>query len=323
MKGRKEHDRGYRMLLSHPRVVEDLITSFVPGDFVRDIDFSKLKSCARSFVTENYREREADVIWHVKVKGRPVYFYILIELQSSRDRWMALRMLVYILLLYQDLIVKEKITGKLPSVFPLLLYRGDIEWKDPLSLSDLIEVPFKAFRPHVPEFSFLLIDEKRFSKESLLALDSIMARVFLVEKATLDDLSRISAAFQEIYQKEVKLPLKRILKIWFMRKLRMSGLPTAGVNLDKGEVFEVLEANIARDRARLREEARREGSVEGMEKGMEEGMEKGRVEGRNEEKYEIARKLGALGESIGKIALVTGLSEEQIEALLRASKSGE
>ncbi|MGV8122698.1 MAG: Rpn family recombination-promoting nuclease/putative transposase [Candidatus Xenobiia bacterium LiM19] len=299
MKGRKEHDRGYRMLLSHPKVVEDLITSFVSGDFVKDIDFENIEPYARSFIAEDYREREADVIWRVKVKERPIYFYILIELQSSRDRWMALRMLVYILLLYQDLIVKEKIAEKLPSVFPLLLYRGDTRWKDPLSLSDLIEMPFNAFRPHVPEFSFLLIDEKRFSKESLLALDSIMARVFLVEKATLDDLSRIGEAFQKIYQKEVKLSLKRILKIWFMRKLRMSGLPTAGVNLDKGEVFEVLEANIERDRARLREEAR------------------------EEEKYEIARKLCALGEDIGKIALVTGLPEEKIEALLGASKSGE
>ncbi|MGV8122726.1 MAG: Rpn family recombination-promoting nuclease/putative transposase [Candidatus Xenobiia bacterium LiM19] len=311
MKGRKEHDIGYRRLLSHPKVVEDLITSFVPGDFIKDIDFENIEPYARSFIAEDYREREADVIWCVKVKERPIYFYILIELQSSVDRWMALRMLVYILLLYQDLIVKEKIAEKLPSVFSLLLYRGDNRWKDPLSLSDLIEMPFKAFRPHVPEFSFLLIDEKRFSKESLLALDSIMARVFLVEKATLDDLSRIGEAFQKIYQKEVKLPLKRILKIWFMRKLRMSGLPTAGVNLDKGEVFEVLEANIERDRARLREEARREGN--------EEGMEKGRVE----EKYEIARKLGAMGEDIGKIALVTGLPEEQINALLRASKNGE
>ncbi|MHC9543518.1 MAG: Rpn family recombination-promoting nuclease/putative transposase [Vulcanimicrobiota bacterium] len=178
MKGRKEHDRGYRMLLSHPGVVEDLIRSFVSGDFVREIDFGELEPYARSFIAEDYREREADVIWRVKVKERPVYFYILIELQSSADRWMALRMLVYILLLYQDLIVKEKIAEKLPSVFPLLLYRGDAEWKDPASLSDLIEMPFEAFRPHVPEFSFLLIDEKRFSKESLLALESIMARVF-------------------------------------------------------------------------------------------------------------------------------------------------
>jgi|GEM_PF-5880156 len=126
-------------------------------------------------------------------------------------------------------------------------------------------MPFEALRPHVPEFSFLLIDEKCFSKESLLALKSIMARVFLVEKATMDDMAEIGRAFQEIYRKEVRLPLKRILKIWFMRKLRMSGLPTAGVNLDEGEVFKVLETNIQRDRDRLREEGREEGRAEGMQ----------------------------------------------------------
>ncbi|MHC9543514.1 MAG: Rpn family recombination-promoting nuclease/putative transposase [Vulcanimicrobiota bacterium] len=297
MKGRKEHGRGYRMLLSHPKVVEDLIRSFVSGDFVKDIDFENIEPYARSFIAEDYREREADVIWRVKVKGRPVYFYILIELQSSADRWMALRMLVYILLLYQDLIVKDKVSERLPSVFPLLLYRGDAEWKDPASLSDLIEMPFEAFRPHVPEFSFLLIDEKRFSKESLLALESIMARVFLVEKATMDDMAEIGRAFQEIYEKEVRLPLKRILKIWFMRKLRMSGLPTAGVNLDEGEVFDVLETNIQRDRDRLREEGRMEGRVEGMQA--------------------VARRMASMGEEIAKVALFTGLSEEEIETLLK------
>lgn len=303
MKGRKEHDRGYRMLLSHPGVVKDLITSFVPGDFVREIDFGELEPYARSFIAEDYREREADVIWRLKVKERPVYFYILIELQSSVDRWMALRMLVYILLLYQDLIVKEKITERLPSVFPLLLYRGDTEWKDPVSLGDLIEMPFEAFRPHVPEFSFLLIDEKRFSKESLLALESIMAMVFLVEKATMDDMAEIGRAFQEIYKKEVRPPLKRILKIWFLRKLRMSGLPTAGVNLDEGEVFQVLETNIQRDRDRLREEGKAEGRAEGM--------------------HAVARRMASMGEEITRIALVTGLPEEEIRALLNGSKSEE
>lgn len=222
MKGRKEHDRGYRRLLSHPKVVKDLITSFVHGDFVRDIDFLKLEPYDRSFITEDYKERESDVIWSVKVKGRPVYFYILIELQSSVDRWMALRMLVYILLLYQDLIVKKKVRKYLPSVFPLLLYRGKREWKAPESLSALIEIPFEAFRLYVPEFSFLKIDEHRFSKESLIELESITAKVFLLEKATMEDIAEISRAFQEIYRREVDPELKRILKIWFMRKIALS-----------------------------------------------------------------------------------------------------
>ncbi|MHC9543519.1 MAG: hypothetical protein AB9903_28755 [Vulcanimicrobiota bacterium] len=125
----------------------------------------------------------------------------------------------------------------------------------------------------------------------------------------MDDMAEIGRAFQEIYEKEVRLPLKRILKIWFMRKLRMSGLPTAGVNLDEGEVFKVLETNIQRDRDRLREEARREGREEGMEKGRVEGMQA------------VARRMASMGEEIAKVALFTELSEEEIRALLNGSDS--
>ncbi len=38
----KFHDRGYKSLFSHSRMVEELIRSFVREEFVEDIDFSKL-----------------------------------------------------------------------------------------------------------------------------------------------------------------------------------------------------------------------------------------------------------------------------------------
>ena len=38
-RGDKDHDRGYGKLFSHPKMVEDLIRSFVKEDFVDKIDF--------------------------------------------------------------------------------------------------------------------------------------------------------------------------------------------------------------------------------------------------------------------------------------------
>jgi hypothetical protein len=48
------------------------------------------------------------------------------EFQSQPDPWMAMRMLVYVGLLYQELIKSKHFTdrGKLPPVFPLVLYNG-------------------------------------------------------------------------------------------------------------------------------------------------------------------------------------------------------
>ena len=46
-----------------------------------------------------------------------------------------------------------------------------------------------------------------------------------------------------------------------------------------------------------------------------EGMEEGRAEGRAEEKNNIARKMLANGLSIEQIALITGLTEQEIKRL--------
>ena len=75
------------MLFSHPRMVKELILSFVHEEFVNDIDFSTLKRTFNSFVTEEFRERESDIIWQVDIKDSTVYFYLLIEFQSTVDRF--------------------------------------------------------------------------------------------------------------------------------------------------------------------------------------------------------------------------------------------
>ena len=49
--------------------------------------------------------------------------------------------------------------------------------------------------------------------------------------------------------------------------------------------------------------------------GMEEGRAEGRTEGRTEEKNNIARKMLANGLSIEQIALITGLTEQEIKRL--------
>lgn len=55
--------------------------------------------------------------------------------------------------------------------------------------------------------------------------------------------------------------------------------------------------------------------LEGMEEGRAEGRTEGRAEGRAEEKNNIARKMLANGLSIEQIALITGLTEQEIKGL--------
>src|SRR4051794_18985798 len=107
-----DHDNGYKRLFSHPEMVADLLRDFVREDWVQDLDFSTLERVSGSYVAPQLRSRESDVVWRVR-RGRDpwLYIYLLIEFQSTVDPFMALRMMVYLGLLYQDLVQRRELTA--------------------------------------------------------------------------------------------------------------------------------------------------------------------------------------------------------------------
>ena len=152
-----EHDESYRLLFSNPRMVEDLLRGYVREAWVDELDFSTLEPVKTSLVGDRLQHREADLLWRVAWRGEGrgwLYVYVLIEFQSTVDRWMALRVLAYVALFYQELVRHGELTpdGKLPPVLPVLLYNGRRRWQAPREVAELIaEVPggLAAYRPRL------------------------------------------------------------------------------------------------------------------------------------------------------------------------------
>ncbi|HRP95846.1 MAG TPA: Rpn family recombination-promoting nuclease/putative transposase [Rhodocyclaceae bacterium] len=136
-----DHDNGYKLLFSHPAMVEDLIRGFVHEDWVAELDFATLEKVSGTFVADDLRDREDDVIWRVRWGREWLYVYLLLEFQSRTDRFMAVRMLTYVGLLYQELIRGAQLTehGKLPPVLPLVLYNGRTRWRAATEVAELID----------------------------------------------------------------------------------------------------------------------------------------------------------------------------------------
>ncbi len=69
---------------------------------------------------------EDDVVWRVRAGDGWLYVYLLLEFQSTVDRHMAVRIMSYVGLLYQDLLRTGAVSrGKpLPPVVPVVLYNG-------------------------------------------------------------------------------------------------------------------------------------------------------------------------------------------------------
>ncbi len=182
-----EHDKRYKKLFSNPVFVKELLISFVDQKFVNDLDFSSLERLDKSFVTDDFKEKESDVIYRINFKDKPIYIYLLIEFQSSVDRFMSLRILRYICEFYQALIQKDGIK-KLPAVFPVLLYNGDKTWTSPLNIRDLIENTIPA--EFIPDFSYYGIIENIIPKRELLKKKNAMSAIFYVENSSVNSNSK-------------------------------------------------------------------------------------------------------------------------------------
>lgn len=178
-----DHDAGYRFLFSTPELVRDLILGFIPDEWLHGLDYATLEKVPGSYVSDDLRHRADDVVWRVRVGGEWVYLYLLIEFQSGVDRYMALRILVYVGLLYQDLLRRGETLadGRLPPVLPIVLYNGSARWSAADDVGDLIPPVPGLVERFKPRLRYLLIEENAYSDSQLASLQNLVAAVFRLE----------------------------------------------------------------------------------------------------------------------------------------------
>ncbi|HKV06684.1 MAG TPA: Rpn family recombination-promoting nuclease/putative transposase [Thermoanaerobaculia bacterium] len=262
-----KHDLSYRSLFSFPRMVEDLIREFIPESWVEKLDFSTLQRVNASFVATELRGRDGDLLWKLCLRdGSPVYVYLFIEHQSKVDRFMAVRLMTYIGLLYQTLIKEGLLTseGRLPLVIPIVLYNGEAEWLAPQELAELVERVDETTEAYVPWLRYRVIDEGRFPLKDLERRQSIAAQIFWLEQ------SRVPQAMNQGVGRLASLlggpddgPLRRAVLTWLDQVLiprRGQGrqIPEA---LGLEEFKAMLEKRVEEWNRTLREEGRQEGEA--------------------------------------------------------------
>jgi hypothetical protein len=52
-----EHDSGYKLLFSHPKMVEELLRGFVRESWIEDLDFGSLEQVNESFTSDDLQQR--------------------------------------------------------------------------------------------------------------------------------------------------------------------------------------------------------------------------------------------------------------------------
>jgi len=264
------HDASYKAIFSNPDMVKSLLMDFVPEDFIVDFDFSTLESVAASYVSEDLKQRHNDLVWKLKWKGQTCYIYILMEMQRKPDPWMAVRMLAYTALLWQDLINKEvlKTGNPLPPVFPLVIYNGSREWKAARDVRSLLDPTAERMNAYQPNMRYFLLDESSVPQSTLDRATGIAANIIRLNRVSeLGEIHQVLEQMRADLADEKYASLKRTLFRWFRvciaPQLNIVDLPE---NLSLEEASDMLAERIAQ----WRENYRAEGLAEGLVKGRNE-----------------------------------------------------
>jgi predicted transposase YdaD len=270
------HDQSYKLIFSNPEMIRDLFVGFVDEPWVAEVDFATLERQSSSYVTDDLRDREDDIIWRVNIKGQPVYVYILLEFQSGVDKFMAVRIMGYLALLYQDIIVNGNLTaqGNLPPVFPVVLYNGSAKWWAKRNIAELIEPLPASLLAYAPHLRYFLLEIGAIDESAQFALENLAAALMRLEKST--DPQAMLAAMRKLtdwLKAPARTRLRRSFTVWVRRVLLPARLP----GITPQEMDHILEENtMLAERVR---EWTAQWQAEGWQKGRQDGLQEGRQEG--------------------------------------------
>jgi predicted transposase/invertase (TIGR01784 family) len=154
------HDLMVRAVLSNLAEATSFLQRHLPQEVSQALNWSTLTLLEGSFVDENLRASEADFLYEIeRLSGaEPVWIYVLLEHQSTPDRWMRFRLLKYCCRIWDLSFREHPDQRELRAIVPLVFYQGERSWPYSREFADLFAESVREW-PGVPRFSHGLIDQ--------------------------------------------------------------------------------------------------------------------------------------------------------------------
>ena len=270
---RPRYDERYKKLFAFPRMVEDLLRAFVSRDRLGTSDFSTLRKLSSEYVSDELLKRHGDTVWRLRVGGGWAYLLVLLEFQSRDDRYMALRILSYTSLLYQELVRNEAPEARrwLPAVLPVVLYNGTTPWRAPLEVGELIATVGGWLAPYQPAQRYFVVDEQHVGADAVPNGNLMRAVIGLEQSRSPADLARVANALPAWLAGSENAELRGVFVDWLRSSIEQvmpagEALPAMG-SLE--EVRMTLEERVKEWPAQWMREGREQGLEQGLERGLE------------------------------------------------------
>jgi predicted transposase/invertase (TIGR01784 family) len=182
-----EYDVTYKSFLTHKQTFLELLKGFVCEDWVDQVSEDDLSLENQSFILYDYQERESDIIYKAKLNEQEVYFFILLEMQSTVDYTMPFRLLIYMTELWKRFFAdtneneRKRKNFRLPAIVPMVLYNGTRRWTAVKNFLDYQDGQ-ECFTNNLLGFRYILFDINSYSESELYEIGTLISSVFLLDQ---------------------------------------------------------------------------------------------------------------------------------------------
>jgi predicted transposase/invertase (TIGR01784 family) len=316
------HDVRLKELFRNKGAFICLLKDCVKPEWADNIDINSLKQSETSFILQDFRQKEADIVYEATVGDNKVVFYVLMELQSRVDYRMPYRLLLYITEILRhyynkaDTKERRRKNFKFPVVIPIVFYNGGQKWTAPANLKEMFD-DYGRFGDSLINFNYALVDANEHDEISVQDFRSGLLKIMMLFEAAKSH-SELHDVINK-YQNEIKQFNEEETRIYnaattILRNSHKTDddtmigeAPNTMTTKEVDDVFEKIIANEKRERRAIAKQAKNEGIALGIEEGREEG------------RLETAKALLDMGLPIEQIAKATNLTIERLSEVSEAS----
>jgi len=159
------HDKFFKTAMSDIRVAREFFENYLPEEIKQYVNLSELELSPKSYIDENLKSSESDILYKTQIAEEEGYLYLLAEHQSTLDPLMPYRLLKYMIGIWSDYL-KQTGGKKLPLIVPVVFYHGREPYRYSRDIKDLIAAP-KSLVERVLFSPFHLVDTHEIPDEKL------------------------------------------------------------------------------------------------------------------------------------------------------------
>jgi len=281
------HDSTLRAMFGTTEVARAFFCAFLPAELLERLDLATLETKPDHFIDARLGWRATDLLFRVDLDRREAFLYLLLEHQSTVDRWMAYRFSRSIGLVWATALADAPDLELLPVVVPMVLSHARERWRSPTQLRNLVagaDLLPACMHDKIPSLSYFVFDLRAMTDAQIVSLAttaSLRLYLLIMRNIRNPDLPAMLRRWHELIRGLMQEPTGlRLIELLLTYLVKAVPEMTQETLVEVGEMAgldpEIVPNSLA---------------WKWLQEGREEGREEGRKEGRKEGSRSIVLRL--------------------------------